>query len=100
MTFQVTITPSAIVDLHAISRWIEDRADAIVADRYDARIRSVIAKLATFPQRGSNRSDLGEGLRSISFEGRILIVYRVTAESVDIRRIVHGARDIDDLDFT
>ena len=66
-------------------------ADRFIADLYDAEER-----LAAFSQLGQARPRFGENLRTWVL-GSYLIVYRVTSSAVEIIRIVHGARDIDDL---
>ncbi len=50
-------------------------------------------RLADFPERGTPRPELGRGARSLVV-GRYLILYRVGPDSVDILRIVHGAREL------
>ena len=45
---------------------------------------------------GRFRNDLLTGLRSIA-EGQYLIFYRIQAEGISVERIVHGARQIENL---
>lgn len=47
-----------------------------------------------FPMSGRRRPDLGDDLFTFPY-GRYLIVYSVEPERVLIRRILHGARDLD-----
>jgi len=68
-----------------------DAAERVV-QRIDVRIRS----LADFPELGPERPEISPGMR-VLVEGNYLILYRVTEKSVEIVRVVHGARDLTDL---
>jgi toxin ParE1/3/4 len=46
---------------------------------------------------GPERSDIGPGVRALTI-GRYLALYRVVGEDVEIVRVVHGARDMRELD--
>lgn len=48
----------------------------------------------TFPMRGSSRQDLGAGIRTVGFERRATIAFRVLADEVEILRVFHGGQDI------
>ena len=48
-----------------------------------------------FPERGTRRDDLGSGLRTVGFERRATIVFRVEKDAVDIVRILYGGRDLE-----
>lgn len=65
-----------------------DTASRIV-QRIDAQIRL----LSEFPELGPERPEVAPGMR-VLVEGNYLILYRVTEETVEIVRIVHGARDL------
>lgn len=87
----------ALEDLDSISVYVERMADRTVADAYDGRIRKKIAALVDFPNRGTDRPEFGDGVRSINFEGRYLILYRVEGDRVLITRVVADAQDLSDL---
>ncbi|KQN25604.1 hypothetical protein ASE86_05155 [Sphingomonas sp. Leaf33] len=87
----------ALEDLDSISVYVERMADRSVADGYDRRIRAKIATLVDFPNRGTDRPEFGDGVRSINFEGRYLILYRVADDRVLVTRVVAGAQDLSDL---
>ena len=94
MTFRLELSPTTRADLVTVHDWIVGEADDDVADAY---LRRVIAKLATlvdFPNRRTPRPELGRDIRSISFERRLIIAYRVEADIVTILRVVDGARDL------
>ena len=92
----VEISEIAYADLDDLSAYIEAEAGAAVADAYDARIRDKIATLSAFPNRGTDRSILVAGYRSITFERRLLILYRVSGDVVTVARVLSAERDLRD----
>lgn len=48
-----------------------------------------------FPERGTKRDDIAKGLRTIGFERRATIVFRVLKTRVEIITIAYGGRDFD-----
>lgn len=90
---ELSFHPQAEADLAALFRWIEAEAGADVADRYLARIEAKCATLTAYPNRGSPRDDLGVGVRTQSFERRLVIAYRVTGDQVVILAVANGARE-------
>jgi plasmid stabilization system protein ParE len=58
----------------------QDRQDLIslaLDQRYLDRIEEACMALATFPKRGTRRDDILPGLRTIGFERRVTIAFRV-----------------------
>jgi toxin ParE1/3/4 len=51
--------------------------------------------LATFPERGTRRDDILPGLRTIGFERRVTIAFRVLKARVEIVTIAYGGRDFE-----
>jgi len=49
--------------------------------------------LASFPQMGRSREDLGAELRSFPVKN-YLVIYRPVKERIEIVRVVHTARDL------
>lgn len=95
MTWRVQVSPCARDDLIDIRDRVAVLAqDYDVADRYVGRMEARIATLAEFPNRGTPRPDLGLGVRSIPFERRRVIFYRVDADKVLVLRVLDGARDL------
>lgn len=66
------------------------------ADKVLDGISSRILRLADFPDLGPARADIAEGMR-VLVEGSYLILYRYDGRSVEIVRVVHGARDLGEL---
>jgi toxin ParE1/3/4 len=89
---RVDLSRLALADLERIGDWVAASAGAEVALAYLDRIEAACAGLADFPQRGTPRDDLGPGVRTISFEGRATIVYRVEGQAVLVLGIFHAGR--------
>lgn len=95
MANRVVLRASALDDLRSIFEWLERETGADFARDYVRRIRDSCQELQDFPNRGRLRADLAPGLRTILFERRAIIAYTVNAREVQIVRILHRGRDID-----
>lgn len=84
--------PRAIADVDAIHDYLFER-DPSAADRVVDDVTGSIAALADNPYLGRERLDIHPTARSRPV-GKYLVLYRVTDVSVDVVRIVHGARDL------
>lgn len=67
------------------------------ADRLIEKIEKAYRSLCGFPFKGAMRDELGENVRSYPV-GNYLIFYTVDDEKVTVLRILHGARDVQDLE--
>lgn len=94
MSHDVQLLALAIEDLIALHQWVSREADVSTADRYLARIEERIAALADFPDRRSPRDDPVAGLRTLTFERRLLIAYSVDGNTVTVQRIINALRDL------
>ena len=65
-----------------------------VAGGYIGRIEEACLQLRDFPERGSRREDIAPGLRTIGFERRVSIAFRVLPREVEIVAIVTGGRQL------
>ena len=89
------ITPEAEQNLNEI-------LTCIVADNFEAsvvffgRLERVFRMLGQTPLAGRERRELNEGLRSFTL-GNYMIFYRIWAGKVSITRVLHSARDLDEL---
>jgi toxin ParE1/3/4 len=83
----------AIDDLKQIQTWVAEQADIDTARAYVSRIEAKFLSLNSFPLRGTPRDDLIPGLRTIPFERRLVIAYRLIDNEVWVERIVSAARD-------
>ncbi len=89
------ITPEAEQDLTEILDYIAaDNFEASVA--FYGRLDSVFRMLGQTPFAGRERPELNEGLRSFPVD-KYTIFYRIWAGKVSITRVLHSARDLDEL---
>lgn len=84
--------PRAIRDVDEIWQWVAAE-NLAAADRLADRIARATGRLADFPDSGTPRPDLGPDARSIAV-GKSVLLYRVGPDSVDILRVIHGAREL------
>ena len=91
-SFRIFQSPAAEDDL--IDIWCGIALDnPLAADRFLETIASRIGQLATFPDLGPQRPDIAQDARALAV-GSYLVLYRHSATTVEIVRIVHGARDL------
>ncbi len=93
MADKVTFRPAAEADLFALYRYIAGESGAARAGDYVSRIEEACMALATFPKRGTRRDDIAPGLRTIGFERRVTIAFRVLEDVVEIVTIAYAGRD-------
>lgn len=94
MTHAVLLSPLAVEDLIALHGWVAGEADRAIADGYLDRIERKMAGLAQFPLRGAPRDDLAPGVRTLVFERKVLIAYRVEKTAVTVLRVISGQREL------
>jgi toxin ParE1/3/4 len=90
---QYKLTKAADSDLMEI--WLFIAQDDIdTADRITGTIIDKFALLAKHPKMGRERPELAPSLRSF-VEGKYTIFYRLTLDTIEIVRVLHGTRDIE-----
>ena len=97
MSYAVSLNATADDDLYALHQWVSSEASPAIADSYLRRVQARILTLAEFPERGTRRADLPYDMRTLSFERRLLIIYTVSGNEVEVLRVTSTARDIDRL---
>ncbi len=95
MNDSVFFTPEAKDDLFDLYDYIADRSTPKRALGYINRIEKSCLSLQVFAERGTSRDDLRPGLRVMGFERRVLIAFRVDADSVALLRILYGGRSVE-----
>jgi toxin ParE1/3/4 len=86
----------AEADLEEIAAYIA-RDNPARAVSFVRELREQCRRLAAFPEAARLRSDLGEGVR-LSVSGNYVILYVMHPDLMEIRRVVHGARNLPDID--
>ena len=69
----------------------------ITAERFVRRIKARCDKIGILPLGGRPRDDLAPGLRTVPFERRAIIVYKVEPSCVRIVNVFYGGRDYEAL---
>lgn len=83
-------------------RDLDDIREYIALDNPDASLRllttfeSKFEFLAGRPRAGRSRPEIASGVRSLPV-GSYLIFYRIAGKTVEIARVVHGARNLPDV---
>ena len=91
----VVYTPEARADLREIALRIADR-NPTRAFTYVDEVEATCLRIGEFPHAWPPRPQWGDSIR-ITIHGNYVIVHRVRDETVQVLRIVHGARDLDAL---
>lgn len=82
-------------DLLDLYEAIAAEAGLQVAGTYVDRIEAACLTLQLSPMKGRDRGDLLPGLRTVGFERRATIVFRVRRSRVTIVRVLYGGRDVE-----
>jgi toxin ParE1/3/4 len=87
----------ARTDLTDIWLYVAERNPS-AADRVLDEIERIIKLIATRPQMGRERPEIRSGIRSFGVMSWI-IFYHIDDTFIDIVRVLHGARDLEEQDF-
>jgi len=98
----VTRKVKARVDLLEQFNYFVDHGGIELADRYFTAVEMTCRQLAAFPLSGAPYLAISpalNGVRRIPVTGfeNYLIFYMVNATGIDVIRVLHGARDIDNI---
>ena len=92
---QLRISPRASSDL--IEIWIYIADDSVAnADAFIDKLYQAIQALGRQPGSGRHREELAPGIQSFPF-GRYIIFYRAVTSGIEIVRVLHSARDIENI---
>lgn len=97
MTYAVWFAPEAADQLEALYRYLASAASPAVAAGYVDAIVAHCEGLAVFPHRGTMRDDIRPGLRTSSYQKRVVIATFVDdeAQRVTILGVFYGGQDYD-----
>jgi len=93
---KVIYAPAAVADLDAIWLFIAQEADVDTATHFLKKLEQACEKIALSPAGFRLRPEIAHDIRSFPFR-RYVIFYFPESYGINIVRIVHSARDIDDL---
>jgi toxin ParE1/3/4 len=94
MPLELTFGAEAERDLQEQLTWITERAGPELAREYMTRVRRGCEKLLLMPNGGTPRPRFGRGFRSVAFERKLIILYRLEGETLVVKRVLHGRRDL------
>ena len=89
------ISPRASEDLTEIWSYIADDSLAN-ADSFIDKLYETMQVLSRQPGSGRHREEIAPGIQSFPF-GRYIIFYRAVTSGIEIVRVLHGARDIENI---
>lgn len=92
---RVLRTATAKSDLSAIADFIAADNPA-AAERWLNEVDHTLSVIAAYPRLGERVDDLAPGIRRHSL-GQYLLYYRPIDGGIELRRVLHGARKIDNL---
>lgn len=93
---KVRLSPNALDDLARIGDWIQ-RDNPRRAASFVEELRAACRELGTFPRAFPAFPQFGPNARR-RVHGNYLIVYDVEPDWVTVLTVVHGARDLDEMD--
>jgi toxin ParE1/3/4 len=91
------VVRTLLADEDLLEIWLYIAQDNIpAADRILDQLDQRCQQLATYPELGTQRNDLVNGMRCL-IEGNYAIFYRINPNQIQVLRILHGARDFSTL---
>lgn len=94
----VRLTAAALADLGEIDEYGVTNFGSELADAYSRGFGSVFARLRRYPRSGPSAPELGDGVRTIRYRQHRLY-YVIENGDVEVLRVFHVARDVQDSDF-
>jgi toxin ParE1/3/4 len=93
MQYTVVFSPEAQDQLAALYHYIAVAASPETAERYTNAIVTYCESLNTFPNIGTCRDDVRNGLRITHYKKRVVIAFAVDAAQVSIIGVYYGGQD-------
>ena len=90
---RVVRSPEADRDIEALLDYIAENSGPQRSLRVIAGLRSFIESLALASRRGTDRSDLLPGMRTLGYRGWLTIAFVVSDEAVTVLRVFPRGRD-------
>lgn len=96
-TWTVVLTARAEEDLNEMEERLSLVASPTTAARYIDRLEAYLQTFTHAPERGRRRPDLGPGIRTTNFEGKLDIVFAVDDGVVRVLRTSGSGRPVETL---
>ena len=90
---RLELTAEAEADIREIIQYTGETWGPDQRDIYARILDAAMQRLIAFPLSGKTRTDISRGLRSQT-AGKHKVFYRVTEETISIRRVIHARRDV------
>ncbi|RUM26789.1 type II toxin-antitoxin system RelE/ParE family toxin [Rhizobium vallis] len=94
MKYAVRLSAAAQRDVDALLDYLVPVAGEVIAQSYVARLQAFLKGFQIFPQRGTVRDEIRDGLRIVGFERSLSIAFIVEGETVYILRILSGGQEL------
>ncbi|SCM72368.1 conserved hypothetical protein [uncultured Pleomorphomonas sp.] len=94
--YRVRLSDEAAADLAHIYRFVlRKSASSITARDYVGRIHAFLAGFEVFPERGTLRDNIREGLRIVGFERRVSVAFIVEDTEVVVLRVLYAGQQFE-----
>ena len=94
MAYVVDFDAQARADLADLYDYLLGEAGETVATSYIEKLLDYCAGFETFPERGTARNEIYQGLRFVGYRRKATIAFRVKGNAVTIVRIFHGGKHV------
>jgi toxin ParE1/3/4 len=92
--YKVIFLPGAEARLGNIEGYLAEQSSTAIAERFVAAVVDRALRLDSFPFRGTPRSDLMQGLRTIVYRRRVTIAYVVDGDEVAVTDFLYRGEDV------
>jgi toxin ParE1/3/4 len=92
MPYQVIFSPAARKHIEELEEYLAERFYPGNVEKFIKRLTQACLSLAFAPHRGTRREDLRTGMRTIGFERRVTIYFKLMEDQVIIMGLLYGGR--------
>ena len=96
MPYTVIFSPEAEEQLVELYRYVAEVASPEVAREFTETIVAHCGELKDFPQRGTMRDDIRQGLRITHYKKRTIIAFAVLDDTVAVLGIYYGGQNYEE----
>ncbi len=95
MNYEIVFSPKAQTDLDELEQYLAVRFSSRSAEKYIHRIMAFCRSLALVPFCGTAHDEIQSGLRTVGFQRRATIAFRVKPGVLEILGIFYGGQKIE-----